>query len=263
MIVSREIVDGSGGNGAAGRSEPERGDEVPDFSLVNQDGRRINLHQYRGRTLILTFIYTRCPLPDYCPLMTEHFTRISEGLKQDPELYKQTHMLSISVDPEYDTPKVMRAYAESNGQRSFDHWEFATGLAEEVRRAADYFGLEYYPESDQIIHSLRTALIAPDGKLLKIYRGNEWKPAELLTDLRTMNAPTQVIRGVGVVESIDRQMGTVQINHEDIKDFMPAHSMPFPVKDRALLDAAGPGDRIEFTFEANSEGMIVIEIKKL
>src|SRR5688572_29798005 len=85
------------------RSEPTPGAEVPDFALVNQDGKRIHLAQYRGRALLITFIYTRCPRPDYCALMSNNFHEIDEELRKQPELYKQTHLLSVTVDPEYDT----------------------------------------------------------------------------------------------------------------------------------------------------------------
>jgi protein SCO1/2 len=174
--------------------EPKRGDEVPDFGLVNQDGQRIHLAQYRGKALVLTFIYTRCPLPDYCPLMSENFHQIDQELEKDPTLYAKTHLLSISFDAEYDTPKVLRSYGAAHTGRysdeTFQHWEFATGTPDEVKGVAQYFGLQYYHDTqsgqDQMIHSLRTAVISADGKLLKVYRGNEWKPDDIVTDLRAL-----------------------------------------------------------------------------
>jgi protein SCO1 len=168
-------------------AEPVPGAEVPDLPLVNQDGRRIGLRQYPGRAVLLTFIYTRCPLPDYCPLMTSHFAAVDRALQASPDLYPKTHLLSVSVDPAYDTPQVLRGYGLKfvgpKGRPAFDRWEFATGTAEEVKAVAQFFGLSYWPEADQIIHSLRTALISPDGKVVKVYRGNEWQPDEVLKDL--------------------------------------------------------------------------------
>jgi protein SCO1 len=174
--------------------EPKRGQEIPDFGLVNQDGQRIHLAQYRGKALVLTFVYTRCPLPDYCPLMSAHFHQIDQELAKDPNLYAKTHLLSISFDPEYDTPKVLRSYGAAVTERfsdeKFEHWEFATGTPDEIKGIAQHFGLQYYHDTesgqDQMIHSLRTAVITPDGKLLKLYRGNEWKSAEIVTDLRAI-----------------------------------------------------------------------------
>jgi len=174
--------------------EPSRGEEVPDFKLVNQDGQPIHLSQYRGKALVLTFIYTRCPLPDYCPLMSENFHQIDQELEKQPELYAKTHLLSISFDTDYDTPKVLRSYGAGHTGRysneRFEHWEFATGTPDEVKGVAQYFGLQYYHDTesgqDQMIHSLRTAVIDPDGKLVKSYRNNRWKPEEILADLRAL-----------------------------------------------------------------------------
>ena len=176
--------------------EPKPGDQVPDFALTNQDGKRIHLEQYRGQALALTFIYTRCPQPEQCTLMSNNFARIEKELQKEPELYQKTHLLSISFDPEYDTPKVLRSYGASHTERysdeSFKHWEFATGSDDEVKGIAQYFGLRYYHDTesgeDQVIHSLRTAVINPEGKLLKLYRGNEWKPEEVLADLKSQFA---------------------------------------------------------------------------
>lgn len=164
------------------------GDVVPDFALVNQDGKPIRLRQFKGKTLLLTFIYTRCPLADYCPLMSNNFAEVDRELKKNAKLYDSTHLLSITIDPEYDTPKVLRsyggAYTENYTSETFKHWEFATGTMDQVKAVAQFFGLTYYPEKDQLIHSLRTAIITPDGKVAKIYTGNEWKPAEALSDLQ-------------------------------------------------------------------------------
>ncbi|HVF54571.1 MAG TPA: SCO family protein [Pyrinomonadaceae bacterium] len=173
---------------ATGEARP--GDSPPDFSLVNQDGKRIRLAQYKGKALLLTFIYTRCPLPEYCTLMSENFGEIEKELQKDARLYDRTHLLSISIDPDYDTPKVLRSYGaahtENYTRETFKHWEFASGTKDEVKAVAQFFGLTYYPERDQITHSLRTAIIAPDGKVYKVYNGNEWKPEEVVRDLRAL-----------------------------------------------------------------------------
>ncbi|HVS20498.1 MAG TPA: SCO family protein [Pyrinomonadaceae bacterium] len=171
--------------------EPKAGDDIPDFGLTNQDGKRIHLAQYRGKALVLTFIYTRCPQPDQCTLMSNNFAAIDQELQKQPELYAKTHLLSITFDPDYDTPRVMRSYGASHTGRysdeTFQHWEFASGTKDEVKGMAQFFGLRYYHDTEsseeQVIHSLRTAVIGPDGKLVKLYRGNEWKPAEIVSDL--------------------------------------------------------------------------------
>jgi protein SCO1/2 len=166
--------------------EPEPGAEVPDFTLVDQDGRRISLHDYRGRALLITFIYTRCPLPEYCPLMSSNFRRIHDAMRTDAQLTRKVQLLTVSFDPEYDTSDVLQQYGRGYiaGGETFDNWVFASGSVQEVKAITTYFGLSYWQETGQIVHSLRTALISPDGKLVRLYRGNEWKPAEVLGELR-------------------------------------------------------------------------------
>ncbi len=174
--------------GAAGANT---GDEFPDFALVNQNNQPIRTAHYKGKTLLLTFIYTRCPIPEYCTLMSNNFSQIDQALKSKPELYDKTRLLSISIDPEYDTPAVLRSYGASHtgrfGDETFSHWAFATGTKEQVKQVAQFFGLQYYPEEDQIIHGLRTAIIAPDGKVAKVYRGNEWKAEDVLKDIEMVS----------------------------------------------------------------------------
>jgi protein SCO1/2 len=190
VTITKESTDKSSTDKTEGLPEPNPGDEVPDFSLVNQDGKRIRLKDYRGKTLLITFIYTRCPDPNYCTLMDENFLTIDKELQKDSTLYARTHLLSISFDPDYDTPKVLKSYGASHTGRldkeTFEHWEFATGAKEEVKSIAQFFGLRYYEETDQIVHTLRTSIITPEGKVYKVYRGNEWKPSEVISDLQAL-----------------------------------------------------------------------------
>src|SRR5262245_41836440 len=267
VVVTSESVDQSGLSSAQNAVEPKPGDEAPDFKLINQDGKRISLHGYPGRAVVVTFIYTRCPLPDYCPLMTENFSTIDKTLRSEPELYSKTQLLSISVDPEYDEPRVLRQYASAHSSAD-SHWDFASGSKDEVKKVATYFGMQYWRESDQIVHSLRTAIVGADGRLAKLYRGNEWKPEEIIADLRglaeveaALKRP-DVHRGVGTVESIEREISTVQLDHEEIKDMMPAMNMPYRVKDASQLDAVAPGDKVEFWLEPTPTGLVVIKIQK-
>jgi len=166
--------------------EAKEGDAVPDFVLRNQDGKQIRFKDYRGKALLLTFIYTRCPLPEYCTLMSNNFAKIDRQLEQDPNLYAKTHLLSISIDPGYDTPQVLRSYGAAHTERyqdeTFQHWEFASG--EQVKEAAQFFGLRYFADQDQIIHGLRTVIITPGGKVAKVYTDNTWKPEEVVEELK-------------------------------------------------------------------------------
>lgn len=168
--------------------QAKEGDEVPNYTLLNQDAKQIRIKNYRGKALLLTFIYTRCPEPDQCTLMSNNFAQIERQLGQDPELYARTHLLSITIDPSYDDPKVLRSYGAAHTERyeneTFLHWEFATGTGDQVKEIAQYFGLQYFPEKDQIIHALRTVIVNPDGKVAKVYTGNEWKTEDVVAELK-------------------------------------------------------------------------------
>jgi protein SCO1 len=161
---------------------PQVGDQVPDFAFVNQNGKRIHLAQFRGQPLLLTFIYTRCPLPDFCLLMSNNFSEILKELHEQPKTFGKAHLLSISIDPAYDKPAVLREYGKhyvGAVDPNFQHWQFATGSPDQIKQAADYFGLAYNQKSGQIVHSLSTVLIGADGKVVKVYLGNDWKPADV------------------------------------------------------------------------------------
>ena len=109
-----------------------------------------------------------------------------EALAAEPDLYEKTHLLTVSFDPDFDTPELLRTFALQQpvvSEETFSHWSFATGNQENLRTIAHYLGLGYQEAEDQIIHNLRTAFIAPDGTLAELYRGNEWTPDEVVADV--------------------------------------------------------------------------------
>ena len=178
-------------NSRSGTAGPKPGDEVPNYRLINQNGDAIRIHDYKGKALLLTFIFTRCQDPNQCTLMSGNFANIHQELVKQPEVRNKTHLLSITFDPEYDTPKVLRSYGSAYtgkyADETFDHWEFASGTQDEVKSVAQYFGMSYHKDEagkEQMVHTLATALIGPDSKLIKLYRGNEWTPEEVLADLK-------------------------------------------------------------------------------
>ena len=189
LIITRQSANPS--SAMPGVVMAKEGDEVPNFTLRNQDNREIRINNYRGKTLLLTFIYTRCPVPEYCTLMSDNFAQIERALGQDPQIYEKTHLLSISIDPAYDTPEVLRSYGAAHTERyekeTFAHWEFAGGTSEQVKDIAQFFGLTYFPDKDQIIHALRTVIVKPDGRVAKIYSGNDWKPEEIVEEMKKAN----------------------------------------------------------------------------
>lgn len=170
---------------------PQAGDAVPDFRLVDQEGKTIRLSQYRGKPLLLTFIYTSCPFPEYCPRMSSNFHEVLQRLRRNSETFDNAQLLSISIDPENDKPATLRSYGEryvGDIDPRFSHWQFASGTPEEVRRAADFFGLAYNSKDGQIVHGLRTVLIDKNGKVAKVYSGSDWKPDEVAADLSSASA---------------------------------------------------------------------------
>jgi protein SCO1/2 len=169
---------------------PAPGDAVPDFRLRNQDGRAIHLDQFRGKTLLLTFIYTRCPLPNFCPLVTHNFAVIDRQLAANPALYAKTHLLCVSFDPEHDTPERLRSYgAQYIGSEVFAHWDFAVPSKPELLEMAKYFDVGItHGANDTITHTLSTTLIGPQGKVSQFYPGNEWTPEQVVADVKKLAA---------------------------------------------------------------------------
>ena len=168
---------------------PAPGDAVPDFKLRNQDGRSIHLGQFRGKQLLITFIYTRCPLPNFCPLVTHNFAVIDKQLAAIPALYSKTHLLCVSFDPSHDTPERLRAYGSSymgsDGKNAFAHWDFAVPQAPELTEMAKFFDLGITNEADSTItHTLSTTLIGRDGKVVRFYPGNEWTTDQVMADVK-------------------------------------------------------------------------------
>ena len=184
VVITRQSTDTSP---TTGIPEAKEGDEVPDFTMVNQDGKDIRLHNFNGKALLLTFIYTRCPLPEYCNLMSTNFADVDRALEKQPDVYAKTHLLSITIDPEYDTPKVLRSYGAAHTERyeneTFAHWDFATGTKDQIKGVAQFFGLRYFQGNDQIVHGLRTVIVSPEGKVVKVYRDNQWKPEEVVGEM--------------------------------------------------------------------------------
>jgi protein SCO1/2 len=168
---------------------PVPGDAVPDFKLRNQDGRPIHLNQFRGKALVLTFIYTRCPSPEFCPRVTRNFAALEKRMAANPGLYAKSHLLSVSFDPEHDTPERLRAYGVTymgnDSKNAFAHWEFAVPEKPVLAEMAKFFDLGMTVNADTMItHTLSTTLIGPDGKVVRFYPGNDWTPEQVLADMR-------------------------------------------------------------------------------
>ena len=168
---------------------PAPGDLVPDFALRNQDGQEIHIKQFRGKELLITFIYTRCPLPNFCPRVTHNFAAIEKQLSTDPALFAGTHLLSVSFDPEHDTPERLRAYGAqyigSDAKGAFVHWDFGVPQKPILVEMARYFdlGMTEGPD-DSITHTLSTTLVGRDGKVVRFYPGNDWTTEQVVADVK-------------------------------------------------------------------------------
>jgi protein SCO1 len=174
---STEVSVSSGNQAPAGENDRVQiGETLPDFALTDQNGKSVHLRDYQGKTVVLTFIYTRCPLPNFCPLMSKNFQSLQERLEKT--CHGRYQLLSISIDPRFDRPSVLKEYA-ARYRADEKHWTFATGSEQQIDSVAGLFGLFHESEGGLINHDLRTALIAPDGRLVHLWKSNVWTPYEV------------------------------------------------------------------------------------
>jgi protein SCO1/2 len=159
------------------------GDKMPPFTLTNQNGERISLDTFHGNSLVLTFVFTRCPVPNFCPRMSNNFGELQETIKSSTGTLANARLLSVTLDPAYDTPKILSDYA------AFHHadskiWSFATGDEKEIDSLTRAFSVYRQNEGGTISHGLATALINKEGRIDKIWRGNAWTPAEIIKEIQ-------------------------------------------------------------------------------
>ena len=169
---------------AAGVHLLKPGDTVPDTPLIDQDDQGLALSAWRGSAVVVTFIYTRCPLPQFCPLMDRRFAEIQSLAGADPALRGKVRLLSISFDPTADRGAVLRAHAGKAGADAAV-WRFATAEEVIVDRMAATFGVNVIRERDgTITHNLRTAVIDPEGRIVSIHDSNAWSASSLVDELK-------------------------------------------------------------------------------
>ena len=173
--------------------EPRKvGDAVADASFLDQEGTPRRIADWKGGRVALTFTYTRCPLPEFCPLMDRHFVAVQRELAKAPEL-ADVHLLTITMDPRFDTPTVLKNHAGGLGA-NLATWAFLTPEADSAATFFEQFGLIVEREGDapgDITHNLRTLVLDADGRVAAIRTGNDWTPAQLLVDIRATAAPAR------------------------------------------------------------------------
>jgi len=159
------------------------GDPLPDYTFTNQFGQKISTAQFKGQALAITFLFTRCPFPNFCPLMANHFAEAQEKLLAAQASPTNWHLLTISFDPDFDKPAVLKSYAEFHNYNP-SHWTFATGALIDVTAIGEQVGLAFWhDETGSISHNLRTVVINSAGRVQRIFEGNTWTSDELVKEM--------------------------------------------------------------------------------
>lgn len=166
----------------------EPGQPVPDFQVTTQEGKALELSGLRGKVVVLTFIYTRCPLPTACPLLDKKFAELAAQVRGVPGWAEEVRLLSVSFDPEHDTPEALAKHAKLKGAAP-PLWTFAVAEHDELRKVAGPLGMAYGPGDGEIIHSMTTVIIAPDGTLARVERRGDWSPTDFLRSIKALFTP--------------------------------------------------------------------------
>lgn len=165
------------------------GDVMPDYSFTNELGKAVSLDEMKGKAYAFTFIYTRCPIPDFCPRMSTEFMETQRLLETMPDAPEGWRLFSITIDPEYDTVAVLKGYA-SRYKYDPARWSFLTSALIDITAITEQFGLMFYRPDANISHNLRTVVIDREGKVHSIIMGNTWKAEDLVTSLVDAGKPT-------------------------------------------------------------------------
>ena len=178
-VVSAAPVDPSTWQSAPLSEVVKLGEHFPNFELTDHRGARVSMSEFRGKVVAVNFIYTRCPLPDYCPRMTNNFAALRNRFAA--AVGRQLVLLTLTFDPQHDTSQVLSDYAKSY-KIEVPGWHFLTGNPQEIARVSGLFGVEYWPDEGMITHNLQTGLIDREGRLAANVEGKDYT-AEQLGDL--------------------------------------------------------------------------------
>jgi protein SCO1/2 len=185
--LEKPVADASSPSASSGFELLKDGQPVPNVTFLDQDGRTVDFDSFKGKAVVVTFIYTACPIPTFCPLMDRHFAAMQAKLKErNNDLNAQ--LLSVSFDPVTDRPPVLKKHAQTL-KADPRVWTFVTGDRDDIDQWASRFGVSVsraMNDPKDITHNLRTALIDRQGNLVRSYTGNEWSPEQVLADLRVM-----------------------------------------------------------------------------
>lgn len=158
-------------------------DDVPNFVLVDQDNRKVAFNDFRGKGVVVSFLFTRCPYPDKCPMIGKKLKDLA-NLAERTGQKDRLQVLAITLDPAYDKPEVLKAYMQGF-DKTQKSWRFLTGSEDEIAQVASAFGIAYWNENGLVEHNMRTAFIDPKGKLRIIKNGSNWRAGEFAAEIKT------------------------------------------------------------------------------
>ncbi len=182
LLALVALVVAVAGAPAAAQSHLQIGQEVPNFTLVNQDSRNVSLNDFRGRGVVISFLYTRCPFPDQCPMIAKKLKDLA-SLMDRIEKGDRIQVLAITLDPAHDKPEVLKAYAQGMDETR-TNWHFLTGTEDSIARVAGAFGVLYWDEKGLIEHNMRTGFIDPNGRLQVLMSGADWKAGQFAARIK-------------------------------------------------------------------------------
>ncbi|MBS2039256.1 SCO family protein [bacterium] len=155
---------------------------VPNFQLTNQNGKATSLSDYKGKVVVVSFLFTQCPDPSKCPMLAAKMTKLQQLLNQMDEAQNKVQLISITLDPKHDTPEVLKGYAQLHQAK--DNWTFLTGNSNDINKIASLFGEIYYDEKGTVVHNTRTSVIDPQQRLRRVFTDNDWKMSEMAATIR-------------------------------------------------------------------------------
>jgi protein SCO1 len=158
------------------------GSVVPDFHLVDQSGQNVSLSDFKGKGVIISFLYTRCPYPNKCPMIGKKLASLAE-LSEKIGKGDKLQVLAITLDPAHDKPEVLKAYAQGFDEKH-KNWRFLTGTEDDIAQVAGAFGVLFWEENGVIEHNMRTAFIDGDGKLQVLKSGSDWQAGQFAAEIK-------------------------------------------------------------------------------
>ena len=163
----------------------EIGATVPNFQLTNQDGKATKLTDFRGKVVLVSFLFTQCPDPSKCPMLSAKLNKLQDLISQIDEAQNRVQLISITLDPKHDTPEVLKAYAQGH-EHAASNWTFLTGKSMDILKVAGLFGELYYDEKGTVVHNTRTALLDKEQHLSRMFTDNDWKLSEMAMAIRQL-----------------------------------------------------------------------------